>query len=222
VTCPPHLGAGKACLRVTVILRRSPCDRARKGHAAAHAHRTDRGQAGVRVPGAGASRSGDQAAAAASPAPLLAVHDRSCASGFPPGGLHPIGADHCPERERSRAWSEGLPRCFGRAEAPGARGLCACGGARPKDLGTLDGSRGGLILPRRVKAGPPTPAVGPRGWTTGSAAARLATPETQVGAPPQREPRLNLFRERRDGPPSLRGMRRDHADRIAWPLNRGE
>jgi hypothetical protein len=23
---------------------------------------------------------------------------------------------------------------------------------RPKDLGTLDGSRGGLILPRRVKA----------------------------------------------------------------------
>jgi hypothetical protein len=25
-------------------------------------------------------------------------------------------------------------------------------GTRPKDLGTLDGSRGGLILPRRVKA----------------------------------------------------------------------
>jgi hypothetical protein len=26
-----------------------------------------------------------------------------------------------------------------------------CGGERPKDLGTLDGSRGGLILPRRAK-----------------------------------------------------------------------
>jgi hypothetical protein len=31
-----------------------------------------------------------------------------------------------------------------------------CGWARPKDLGTLDGSRGGLILPRRVKAACPT------------------------------------------------------------------
>src|SRR5262245_51754640 len=37
-------------------------------------------------------------------------------------------------------------------EARCARGLRGCGGARPKDLGTLDGSRGGLILPRRVKA----------------------------------------------------------------------
>jgi hypothetical protein len=40
--------------------------------------------------------------------------------GLPPGGLHPIGADHCPEREPSRAWSAGLPRCFGRTEAPRA------------------------------------------------------------------------------------------------------
>jgi hypothetical protein len=40
-----------------------------------------------------------------------------------------------------------------------AAGRCSLGcarveGARPKDLGTLDGSRGGLILPRRVKAAP--------------------------------------------------------------------
>jgi len=116
------------------------------------AHGADRGYAGVRVPVAAASRRGDQAAAAAGRAVILAVHDRSYASGFPPGGLHPIGADHCPERERSRAWSAGLPRCFGRAEAQRARGLCGCRGARPKDLGTLDRSRGGLILPRRVKA----------------------------------------------------------------------
>jgi hypothetical protein len=40
------------------------------------------------------------------------------------------------------------------AETQHARGLYECGGARPKDLGTLDGSRGGLILPRRVKATP--------------------------------------------------------------------
>jgi hypothetical protein len=31
-----------------------------------------------------------------------------CRRGLPPGGLHPIGADHCPEREPSRAWSEVL------------------------------------------------------------------------------------------------------------------
>jgi hypothetical protein len=39
----------------------------------------------------------------------------------------------------------------------------ACGGERPKDLGTLDGSRGGLILPRRVKVTPqhrPSTALG--------------------------------------------------------------
>src|SRR5262245_41661830 len=35
----------------------------------------------------------------------------------------------------------------------GVRG-CASGRTRPKDLGTLDGSRGGLILQRRVKAAP--------------------------------------------------------------------
>src|SRR5258708_20613450 len=116
------------------------------------AHGADRGYAGVRVPVAAASRRGDQAAAAAGRAVILAVHDRSYASGFPPGGLHPIGADHCPERERSRAWSAGLARCFGRAEAQRARGLYGCRGARPKHLGTLDCSRGGLILPRRVKA----------------------------------------------------------------------
>ena len=37
--------------------------------------------------------------------------------GLPPGGLHPIGTDHRLEQEQSRAWSAGLPRCFGRAEA---------------------------------------------------------------------------------------------------------
>src|SRR5215469_16300611 len=89
--------------------------------AGAVADGADRRYAGVRVPGAGASLGGDQAAAAARPAPVLAVHDRSCAWGFPSGGLHPVGADHRPERELSRAWSAGLPRCFGRAEAPCAR-----------------------------------------------------------------------------------------------------
>jgi hypothetical protein len=33
-------------------------------------------------------------------------------------------------------------------------GVVRAGRMRPKDLGTLDGSRGGLILPRRVKAAP--------------------------------------------------------------------
>jgi hypothetical protein len=33
--------------------------------------------------------------------------------------------------------------------------------ARPKDLGTLDWSRGGLILARRVKATPPMPLTEP-------------------------------------------------------------
>jgi hypothetical protein len=47
---------------------------------------------------------------------------------------------------------KGLPtRCFGRAEARSTRGCIPAGGKRPKDLGTLDGSRGGLILPRRAK-----------------------------------------------------------------------
>jgi hypothetical protein len=46
----------------------------------------------------------------------------------------------------------GPSRCFGRAEASCARGLCECRATWPKDLETLDGSRGGLILPRRVKA----------------------------------------------------------------------
>ena len=40
--------------------------------------------------------------------------------------------------------------------------LCEYGGPRPKDLGTLDGSRGGLIIPRRVKAAPGTD-LGPTG-----------------------------------------------------------
>ena len=70
----------------------------------AAAHRADRWHAGVRVPAAAASYGGDQAATAALRAPILAVHDRSYSSGLPPGGLHPIGADHCPEREPSRAW----------------------------------------------------------------------------------------------------------------------
>ena len=41
-----------------------------------------------------------------------------------------------------------LSACEGHARAEGAR---------PKDLGTLDGSRGGLIIPRRVKAAPRRP-----------------------------------------------------------------
>jgi hypothetical protein len=99
-----------------------------------------------------APQRGDQAAALARRAVIRAVNDRSYASGLPPGGLHLIGADHCPEREPSRAWSAGLPRCFGREVAQNVPGYAHAGGARPKDLGTLDGSCGGLILPRRVKA----------------------------------------------------------------------
>ena len=30
---------------------------------------------------------------------------RAVPVGLPPGGLHSIGADHCPEREPSSAWS---------------------------------------------------------------------------------------------------------------------
>jgi hypothetical protein len=60
---------------------------------------------------------------------IVAVHGRSWPCGLPPGGLHPIGADHCPEREQSRAWSRRLPRCFGRAKAGRARGC------RPTDGG---------------------------------------------------------------------------------------
>jgi hypothetical protein len=92
------------------------------------------------------------AAAAALRAPICVVHGLRYAGGLPRGGFHPIGADHCPEREPSRAWSAGLPRCFGRAEAQCAEVCMSAEGARPKDLGTLDGSRGGLMLPRRVKA----------------------------------------------------------------------
>jgi hypothetical protein len=44
----------------------------------------------------------------------------------------------------------GLPRPEPAANGT-ARGLRAYARVRPKDLGTLDGSRGGLILPRRVK-----------------------------------------------------------------------
>jgi len=76
----------------------------------AAAHRADRWHAGVRVLAAAASYGGDQAATAALRAPILAVHDRSYSSGRPPGGLHPIGADHCPERQRSRAWSGRVSR----------------------------------------------------------------------------------------------------------------
>ncbi len=94
--------------------------------------RADRGRTAVYAPDAGASGTGNQAAALAVLAVIIAGHDRSHASGLPPGGLHPIGADHRPERERSRAWSAGLPRCFGREEASRTRGLCECGGARPK------------------------------------------------------------------------------------------
>ena len=75
---------------------------------------------------------GDQTAATACRAPILEVHDRSYASGLPSGGLHPIGADHCPEREPSRAWSAGLARCFGRAEAQCPRGWVRTEGARAK------------------------------------------------------------------------------------------
>jgi hypothetical protein len=70
---------------------------------------------------------GYQAAAEALREPIRAVHDRSYAGGLPPGGLHPIGADHCPEREPSRAWSAGLRRCFGRAEAGQAGGVVRAG-----------------------------------------------------------------------------------------------
>jgi hypothetical protein len=59
---PPQVTACKAYLRLTVTRPGSPSDRARNGHAAAPAGRADRGCASVRVPSAGASRSGDQAA----------------------------------------------------------------------------------------------------------------------------------------------------------------
>jgi hypothetical protein len=71
----------------------------------------------VHVPGAGAPGTGDQSAALAVLAVIRAVHDRYYTSGLLPGGLHLIGADHCPEREPSRAWSAGLLRCFGRGWA---------------------------------------------------------------------------------------------------------
>lgn len=109
----------------------------------------------MRVLVAGASPGGHQAPTFACRPLVSAVHDRSYAGGLPPGGLHPIGADHCPEREPSRARSVGLSRCFGRAEAACALELCECERTPPKDLGTLDGSRGGLILPRGVKAAYP-------------------------------------------------------------------
>jgi hypothetical protein len=66
-----------------------------------------------------------------SPLPELGGHRvlRDRTVGLPPGGLHPIGADHCPEREPSRAWSAGLRRCFGRADASRRRGMWECGWA---------------------------------------------------------------------------------------------
>jgi hypothetical protein len=122
------------------------------GDPGAAAHWADYRYAGVHVRAAGASPIGQQAAAAARRALILSVHDRSCAAGLPPGGLHPIGADHCPQREPSRAWSR---RDFHDALAVqnrDDRGGCAgAEGARSRILEPLDGSRGGLILPRRVK-----------------------------------------------------------------------
>jgi len=106
----------------------------------AAAHRADRWHAGVRVLAAAASYGGDQAATAALRAPILAVHDRSYSSGRPPGGLHPIGADHCPERQRSRAWSGRVSRtskmlwpCRGLR----GRGVCACEGRDQRILEPL-------------------------------------------------------------------------------------
>src|ERR1022692_1103949 len=82
-------------------------------------------------------------------------HGVSWPRGVPPGGLHPIGADHCLERELSRAWSR---RDFQDALAVSKHGepdpALEKGRVRPKDLETLDSSRGRLILPRRVKATP--------------------------------------------------------------------
>src|SRR5215472_18446485 len=110
--------------------------------AGAVADGADRRYAGVRVPVAGASLGGDQAAAAARPAPVLAVHDRSCAWGFPPGGLHPIGADHRPERELSRAWPKAC-RVSWTADTPSlTRGPSDCGWFRQVRR---------RLLPRRVR-----------------------------------------------------------------------
>ncbi len=108
--CPPGSGYLAAFLAARPAGPGSNLDRAPLSGAVAHG--ADRWYAGVRVAVAGASQSGHQATAAKFQAPIRAVHDRSYASAFPPGGLHPIGADHCPEREPSRAWSAGLPRCF--------------------------------------------------------------------------------------------------------------
>ena len=80
-------------------------------------------------------------------------HGVSWPCGIAPGGLHPIGADHRLERELSRAWSR---RDFQDALAASNHGerdaVPMRKPARPKDLETLDRSRGRLILPRRVKA----------------------------------------------------------------------
>jgi hypothetical protein len=98
--CPLHVGAA-----VEVALgphRHCPCKRCRSwaGTSAGSQGRGTR------------PRGLDPALAAR--ATICALHAGSYATGLPPGGLHPICADHCPEREPSRAWSAGLPRCFGR------------------------------------------------------------------------------------------------------------
>ena len=99
----------------------------------AAANGAERGRAGVRVPAAAASDRGDQARTAALRAPVLAVHDRSYSSGLPPGGLHPIGADHCPERLPWRADNpapgEGRPPpigCGPMAAASLVGNTCSC------------------------------------------------------------------------------------------------
>jgi hypothetical protein len=121
-----------ACPRVTVSSRVWLTDRARNGHGRCRRTR-------CRLPVCMCARSRRRCIHGPGPSRRRCTPgtDRcgSCSlltSDLPPGGLHPIGADHGPERERSRAWSAGLPRCFGRAEARCARGVCACGGRAAK------------------------------------------------------------------------------------------
>jgi hypothetical protein len=130
----------------------------------------------VHVPAAGASPVGHRAAAAARRALILAVHDRSSAAGLPPGGLHPTGAGQYPEREPSRAWSgRDFQDALAVQNRDESRGVRRPGRGRgQRILEPLDGSRGGLILPRRVKVtsqpsmscGPPAANAGHAGTST--------------------------------------------------------
>src|ERR1700730_7660258 len=118
------------------------------------AHGADHACAGVCVPAAGAVRRGHQAAATAR---------RACSWLFMAAlvgvASHLVAFTRsAPITARSGSCQglrpEGTSKMLWLCEGSTVARVYAHGRGAPKDLGTLDGARGGLIFPRRVKVSP--------------------------------------------------------------------